>query len=414
MSDPKKNNDNDVPEEEVVATKTPEEKASIALRRANRRKNPVVRFFTTRPVPKVLSLIGAILLFFYVVYQKQDTRELSVPLRIENLPKTLGNVEKLPSHVTLVLRGDREKLFALETKGLEAYVDLSRAKLGRDEYPVRLNDETPGLHYSLKPAQIDVILGTVSTNWVKVTPKFLNKLPEGFRLAKYSVDPMKVEITGTSNNLRRYNTISTEPIYLNKIRKDVERSVQLLPLENVTVLYQNSVKIVLDLEVEMDTQVFTKISPTIVGLKKGFLLQNRDGLLVKQLVIERLTVRGTAAAMRTLSLYDIVVRLDVSDITAPGEYTRAPSINVKAKGVEVVSVVPTRLTFTVVAASPAEAATEEEADGEEKPLATEFYRIENNDKGRDTTPVTTNTQGITPHGTIAPKDETNTATDTNE
>lgn len=80
---------------------------------------------------KLLALIFAVLLHFYVVNQQNPARMLTVPLTVRNLPTDVLMGQDAPREVTLTLSGPSDDLDHVAIADVTASVDLSQARPGK-------------------------------------------------------------------------------------------------------------------------------------------------------------------------------------------------------------------------------------------------------------------------------------------
>lgn len=89
---------------------------------------------------KLLSLILAVVLWFYLATENLDTRDLlPVRLKFENLPSNLILSEASRDSVVVRIRGQKDAILALSASDFSCLLDLSKARAGRYNYSLDKN-----------------------------------------------------------------------------------------------------------------------------------------------------------------------------------------------------------------------------------------------------------------------------------
>jgi len=116
---------------------------------------------------KLLSLILALILWFYLATENLDARDLvPVRLRFENLPSNLILSETSRDSVVVRVRGQKDTILALSASDFSLGLNLSRATAGRRNYSL---DKDKVLHplnvrvIKVIPDKVEVVLEEIGS-----------------------------------------------------------------------------------------------------------------------------------------------------------------------------------------------------------------------------------------------------------
>jgi len=158
---------------------------------------------------KILSLAGAIALFYYV--QKQQATESPwyfLPLELTPPPGLTIVEPSGPRQVRVRLSGPAEQIRALDETQLKATVELGGRRKGQYSnlpveivLPPHLQDKVDVVYRA--PTRVTVRLDQVTRRQFQVEPVVLARPPTGYRLGLPELDPPSVEVSGLSEAVAR-------------------------------------------------------------------------------------------------------------------------------------------------------------------------------------------------------------------
>lgn len=183
---------------------------------------------------KVLSLAGAMTLFFFYQLNRLEERSVSVPLMAvtggEFAPST-----QYPRTVRLTIRGEANAIYSIQEADLLASIDLSgRAAAGVARVPVMVEKTGSALgidplEISSEPAEVTVTLEPRVSKEVPVIPAFKGFLEPGYELSSYVVEPSRVEVSGPASLVSGLGDVQTEAIDLSGRAGDFAVRARLSP-----------------------------------------------------------------------------------------------------------------------------------------------------------------------------------------
>lgn len=144
---------------------------------------------------KILALVAAIGLWFYVTGEKMSTPgvPVSVKLDVRNLPRGL-QVAEISRNVTITLA--KGVLPADAKDQIQAYVDLNGLRKGAHQLAVLTNRDD--LVVNITPAVVAVILDRMANRAMPIVCQARGTPPAGYRLDVGKLDPPSAVITGYS------------------------------------------------------------------------------------------------------------------------------------------------------------------------------------------------------------------------
>lgn len=150
---------------------------------------------------KILALLAAIILWFYVTGEQIASTSAPIPVKlgIRNLPHGV-QVVSIPETVMVTLpKGTTLSSFK---NGIHAYADLSDSQRGNNLVVVQLDPATHnGTSLSVTPASVPVILDKIGSRRMTVNCQPEGTAPAGYRFEVSGIDPSTAVVSGFSNSL---------------------------------------------------------------------------------------------------------------------------------------------------------------------------------------------------------------------
>ncbi len=192
-----------------------------------------MKFLTENWMMKLLSLVFALVLWFFVMGEQNLEQGFAVPVTLTNIPEGLIVSNDIPSLIDVRISGPRTVLMNLQQRDLAINIDLKGLAPGVTSYK-RL-EERFNLSRNLKvtrtsPSVIDVSLDRIRAKRVPVKVLLEGDLPAGFVVASVSAKPSHVTVSGAGSELKNVNEVLTDQIQISEVREDF---TQLVPLDYV-------------------------------------------------------------------------------------------------------------------------------------------------------------------------------------
>ena len=187
-------------------------------------------FFIRNLFLKLISILLAIILWYFVVSEKSGETAISVPLDFRNIPNSLIITNNPEESINLRIRGPATVLRGLSLKNVKAVIDLSDAKGGLATFAVEPEQITlpRGLKVTMvSPASVILRFDSLLKKSLPVEAILVGKPFEGYKLAGVGIDPAVVEVVGSQDELRRLRGIPTMEIDISGLKKDTLKKVSL-------------------------------------------------------------------------------------------------------------------------------------------------------------------------------------------
>jgi YbbR domain-containing protein len=203
-------------------------------------------------VLKVLSLVFAILLWFYVNSKGKLEVNFVVPLELRNLPSSLVIVSDVIDYVDVRLRGRESLLRNLSSSQISVHLDLAKSHEGENLFYLTEDEADVPAHVEvakISPKSVTVRFEQLVQKRVSVVPVLVGKPATGYRVTQVEVIPSMVTLEGAKNQVAMIQVLKTQPLDLTSLRGEIVQERQLALQESaVKVLEGESVKVVVHLE----------------------------------------------------------------------------------------------------------------------------------------------------------------------
>lgn len=268
---------------------------------------------------KVLSLAAAVVLVLFYNYSRLESRDISVPLRLE-LPRGYLPAAPYADRVRLTLRGEPDEIFRVAEQDLDVFADFSEyAAEGTFRVPVQVQKLGAALgidplEIAVDPLHVTVRLGEQITRNVDIAPNLLGYPPPGYQLGRYVLSPTQVAVTGPRERVEGLEAISTEEISIAGRTEDFVLQVRLVrPSPLLSIPGGEVVEFRAGIEESVVLTTFDRVDIVILNLDPSF-------EIATQLQTGTIRVQGGGQVVDELSPADMQLIVDASIIDAPGTY----------------------------------------------------------------------------------------------
>jgi len=189
-----------------------------------------MNFITKNPTLKIISLILAITLWFFVKSKSGGEMALVVPLEFFHTPEGLMVTQVNADAITVRISGSLAQLEPSVLTRARARIDLARARSGVNTVDVRADNFTfpPGLKITqISPSSVKVELDRIMDKVVPVRAMVRGRPAPGCRLTAVTVDPASITLRGQSSQMADITEVLTEEIDISGARETVTFKVPL-------------------------------------------------------------------------------------------------------------------------------------------------------------------------------------------
>jgi len=180
-------------------------------------KRNLSRWFVRNWELKLISLLMAFGLWLLLVPSQKmySEKALTIPLETRNIPAGLEIVDKQVATIDITLRAPNRLLDEIGPSGLVARLDLERASVLQQEYP--LNNSMiavpPGAEIvKIRPSKVTIKLERTAEATLDLHPAVRGKAAPGFRIARTEIEPSSVRVRGAESRVRGKEAATTAPV----------------------------------------------------------------------------------------------------------------------------------------------------------------------------------------------------------
>lgn len=179
---------------------------------------------------KILAVILAIFIWYFVVGEERAEVALSVPLELINIPRDLIVVNNLTPGIEIRVNGPRSLVRDLATKSLTKSLDLAHARPGTIVFPI--TSEGISLPRGVKvtrinPTQVVVSLQKLMIKKVTIKSRITGKPAPGYEVDSIQINSDQVEIAGPQDVVENLETLYTKPIDIQGLKSNLKQRTYL-------------------------------------------------------------------------------------------------------------------------------------------------------------------------------------------
>ncbi len=224
---------------------------------------------------KILSLILAAFLWFFVSGKSKTELALSVQVEFTSIPADMNIVTKVPTSIHIRVKGTKTLLRPLTAKPPSLSINLAKAVTG--ENVIRLAQES----FNDLPLGVDVVnidpdtLTIYLDRFIKVTLpieiKTKGVLPKGFQIRKIKITPPTAEFRASEEYLKEHDIVFSEPIDISQLVQNTKVNISLLAPPNELKLLNPERKISAAIEIGE-----SQAQRVIKGIRIDFQNRNKE------------------------------------------------------------------------------------------------------------------------------------------
>jgi len=166
---------------------------------------------------KLISLGLALGLWLLLVPSDKMSSEksLTIPLEARNIPAGLEIVERPVATIDITVRAPNRLLGEIRPSGLAARIDLDRATIHQQEYPLSTSmiEVPPGAKVvKISPSKVTIKLEKTAGATLEVHATLRGKPAKGFHISRIEIEPSGVAVQGPESRVRAIDAATTAPI----------------------------------------------------------------------------------------------------------------------------------------------------------------------------------------------------------
>jgi YbbR domain-containing protein len=190
----------------------------------------MLKTITENWVLKLLSLVLALILWFFVMGEQKLERSYAVSLELKNMPSGMMVANEIPSHIEVRIAGPRTLLTNMQTEDIGISVDLKDLEPGLTTLK-RLEEgfDLPGpLKVTrVSPSLVAIKLERIRALLVPVAVTVTGEPAAGYRVGKIRVKPEKVIVEGAESEVEGVQAVPTAAVDVTGASADIVTEVPL-------------------------------------------------------------------------------------------------------------------------------------------------------------------------------------------
>jgi YbbR domain-containing protein len=269
------------------------------------------------PGLKLISLLCAVIFWFFVVGEEKAEVGITIPVEIVNIPSNLMIVNDVENGIDVRVNGPRSLIRQVANQKLSKTIDLARAGAGLVSFPIG-PESLPlprGVRVTrVRPTSITIFLERVSRKNVSVQPVLVGEPAPGYSVARVTIEPVQVAVSGPESELAELSRVWSKPIDVSGLTSSVRRPVGLdFKGYHLSAVSDVPVEAQVEVEERVVTREFRDVPVRVVGADYSYTVEPpRINLLVM----------GPMNAVRSLDVgQGLDVTLDIGGLR-PGHYVR--------------------------------------------------------------------------------------------
>ena len=281
---------------------------------------------------KVMSLGFAVLLWLLVAGERTSEMGLTVPVELQNFPRSLELTGEPVNAVEVRLRASPGMIQRIVPGEVSAQINL--VGFGEGEHIVHLTEDSIRMPFGVKvvkisPAVLTFHLERTLRKMVPVQPRLLGRPADGYEVAEVTSQPAEVRLEGPTSRVDEVESAFTEPV-------SVEGATHTVTSEVTIGIGDPLLRVLVTPRVKVTARIRERHATRTI---KGVVVEVRGSAATARPDRVDVTVTGPAAALAELVAADL--RASVDRAAAAGG--RAPvhvEVTPGHAGVEVEDCVP--------------------------------------------------------------------------
>jgi YbbR domain-containing protein len=182
-------------------------------------------------VLKLLSLLFALFLWYFVAGEDKVDMTVTIPVEIVNLPRELVISNQFKKQLEMTVSGQRSLIRGMTSQHTSRTIDLSKASPGTIviQNPPDSISVPRGLNIlRLQPPTITLLLDRLIQKELAIKPALVGQVHKDYRLESVTADPPTLEISGPQAILGQEQHLTTSPIDINGLNQSDVKQVSLV------------------------------------------------------------------------------------------------------------------------------------------------------------------------------------------
>jgi len=181
-------------------------------------------------VLKLLSLLFALFLWYFVVGEDKVDMNVTIPVEIVNLPRDLVISNQFKKQLEVTVSGQRSLIRGMAAQHISRTIDLSKASPGTVVFQNHSDSISLPRGLSIlrvQPPTLTLLLDRLIQKELPIKPALVGKVHNNYKLESVTVEPPTLEISGPQSILGQEQNLNTNPIDIDGLDKSDVKQVSL-------------------------------------------------------------------------------------------------------------------------------------------------------------------------------------------
>jgi len=181
-------------------------------------------------VLKLLSLLFAMFLWYFVVGEDKVDMNVTIPVEIVNLPRDLVISNQFKKQLEVTVSGQRSLIRGITSQHISRTIDLSKADPGTvviQNHPDSISLPRGLNILRVQPPTIPLLLDRLIQKELPIKPLLIGRVDVDYRLESVTADPPTLEISGPQSILAQEESLNTNPIDISGLKQSTVKQVSL-------------------------------------------------------------------------------------------------------------------------------------------------------------------------------------------
>ena len=298
---------------------------------------------------KLISLLFALLMWYFVVGEDKIDLTVYVPIEITNLPRNLVIANQYKQQLEVAVSGPRGLVRTISNQHITRTIDLTDAKPGTQIFQNR----PESIHFPhgitlqrIQPANITLTIDNLLERELPIKAITTGEPAVGFRVAAITTKPSSLSLKAPAEALKVTDSLSTKPIDISGITSSISKQVSLDVIPEIEELVgESAITVNVVVKEKMIPREFVGIPIEFTHAEKytTYRLSPRQ-VTVKAELLYRLSQTRTKTPRVTATV-------DAGNLP-PGRHELPVTVTPDTSGVTVVEVIPPTVTVDIGAPGP--------------------------------------------------------------
>ncbi len=191
----------------------------------------MMHFFRNNMMAKLLSFLGAVMLWVYVMNEQNPILEASYTATVEKVADESNfMIENVPNTIRVTFKGPRNTILALRQQDIKATINLNNLKVGEQDVPINVVTPRGLTLVTQQPLTATIVADLYAAKSVPLTVRRLGTLADVHGVIETKAEPEMVIVSGAKRHVDKVvHGLAT--IKLDNKRTTFSEDVDVIPLD---------------------------------------------------------------------------------------------------------------------------------------------------------------------------------------